>query len=246
MSRVGVALARRRIWAITRKELREYGRNRSLFVALALFPLIFLIQPLVVVFLIPSVSAQTLSQMHLLLYLLGLPALVPATLAAYAIAGERQQASLEPVLTTPIRGEELLLGKALAALIPSAAVAYAVYALFLAATAAFAQPGIAAALIQPQDVAAQVVFTPFVAALTIWFSLAISTRVGDVRIAQQVSIFASLAVVLVAALIGFGAVNLTAGQGALVAVGLVVIDLLGWRLVGPMFDRERLVAGTRS
>ena len=61
--------------------------------------------------------------------MLGIPALVPAFLAAYSVVGERQQGTLEPVLTTPIRREEFLLGKALAALVPSLAVAYVVYAL---------------------------------------------------------------------------------------------------------------------
>jgi len=46
--------------------------------------------------------------------MLAIPALVPATLAAFAIVGERQQGTLEPVLGTPIHREELLLGKALA------------------------------------------------------------------------------------------------------------------------------------
>jgi ABC-type Na+ efflux pump permease subunit len=37
---------------------------------------------------------------------------VPTFVAACAVVGERQQGTLEPVLTTPIRREELLLGKA--------------------------------------------------------------------------------------------------------------------------------------
>jgi hypothetical protein len=48
---------------------------------------------------------------------LAIPALVPATLAASAVVGERQQATLEPVLTTPISREEFMLGKALAVVV---------------------------------------------------------------------------------------------------------------------------------
>ena len=44
--------------------------------------------------------------------------------------------TLEPVLATPIRRQELLLGKALAALLPSLAVAYALYGLYLIFVAA--------------------------------------------------------------------------------------------------------------
>src|SRR5213596_2514685 len=39
--------------------------------------------------------------------------------------------TLEPVLTTPIPREEFLLAKALAALVPSVVIAYAVYAFFV-------------------------------------------------------------------------------------------------------------------
>jgi ABC-type transport system involved in multi-copper enzyme maturation permease subunit len=55
------------------------------------------------------------------------------------------------VLTTPVRRQELLLGKALAALVPSIVVAYLVFALFLACVALFAAPSVASALIRVPD-----------------------------------------------------------------------------------------------
>ena len=42
-----MSVSKRRVRAIFRKELREYRRNRTIIVAMAIFPLIFLIQPLV-------------------------------------------------------------------------------------------------------------------------------------------------------------------------------------------------------
>ena len=66
-------------------------------------------------------------------------------LASYSVVGEREQGTLEPVLTTPIRREELLIGKGLAAFLPAIVVSYAVFGLFLAAAAAFAHPTIATA-----------------------------------------------------------------------------------------------------
>ncbi|HSS36375.1 MAG TPA: ABC transporter permease subunit, partial [Patescibacteria group bacterium] len=153
-------MSRRRIRAIVVKELREFRRNRSVVVALAIFPLIFLLQPLVAVFIAPVSSSAELSGGHVLLYMLAIPVLTPAMLAGYAVAGERQQGSLEPVLTTPIRREEFLLGKALAILVPSVAIAYAVYAFFVACVAFLADPDVAAAVLQWPDILAQVLFTP--------------------------------------------------------------------------------------
>ena len=62
------------------------------------------------------------------LLLLITPVLIPAVLAAYSVVGEREQGTLEPLLTTPVRREELLLGKALGVVVPTVAIAYLVFA----------------------------------------------------------------------------------------------------------------------
>jgi ABC-type transport system involved in multi-copper enzyme maturation permease subunit len=240
-----VSLSKRRIRAIFRKELREYRRNGSIVLAMAIIPLIFLIQPLVVVFALPASAAGGLSHEHLLLYMLGIPALVPAAVAAYAVVGERQQGTLEPVLTTPIRREEFLLGKALAALVPSVAIAYAVYAVFLACVELFARPAVASALLRGPDILAQVLFTPLLAAWSIWIGTGISARASDPRFAQQVGTLASLPSVAVTSLIAFNGIHATLGLALGLAAALLVLDGLGWRIMSTTFDRERLITGTR-
>ena len=75
-----------------------------------------------------------------LLYLLVIPAFVPSTLAAYAVVGEREQGTLEPVLITPISREEFLVGKALAVAVADLAIGYAIFGIFLAAAKLFANP----------------------------------------------------------------------------------------------------------
>jgi ABC-2 type transport system permease protein len=238
-------VSRRRARAIFRKELREYRHNGFIVWTMAIFPLIFLIQPLVVVFLLPASASNQLEHGHLLLYMLGIPALVPAAVAAYAVVGERQQGTLEPVLTTPVRREEFLLGKALAALVPSLAIAYAVYALFLACVGLFAQPAVASALLRAPDVLAQLLFTPLVAGWSIWVGIAISARASDFRVAQQLGILASLPTAVVAALIAFDVVHATLGLALGLAAALLLGDGLGWRIMAATFDRERLITGAR-
>lgn len=239
-------LSRRRVWAIARKELREYRRNRQVLLTMAVFPIVFLVQPLISIAVAPDAAGNAIRHSNELLYLLGIPVLVPATLAAHAVAGERQQGSLEPVLTTPITREEFILGKALAVMTPAIVIAFAVYAIFLAAVALFAQPGVSAAVLQGQDLVVQVIYTPLLAAAATWIGLAISTRSGDVRVAQQLSIFGNLPLLLGAIVLAFDVIHVT--TALLVAIGLVLIvfDVQAWRFVAPLFDRERLIAGTRS
>jgi ABC-type transport system involved in multi-copper enzyme maturation permease subunit len=240
-----VRMSARHIRAIFRKELREYRRNGPIVSTMAVFPLIFLIQPLVQVFALPASASIPLRHEHVLLYLLGIPALVPAFVAAYAVVGERQQGTLEPVLTTPIRREELLLAKALAALLPSIAIAYAVYALFLACVGLFAHPTVASALVHPTELLAQVAFTPLLAGWTIWIAIAISTRSNDVRVAQQLAALAVLPSVAVTTLIALNVIPATLGLALAGAAVLLVLNRLGWRITSAMFDRERLITGTR-
>lgn len=237
---------RRRVRAIFRKEWREYRRNRSLVAGMAIIPLVFVVQPLVSVFAVSASAAADLSHRHELLYMLGIPALVPVTLAAYAVVSERQQGTLEPVLGTPIRREELVLAKALAVLGPSVAISYAVYGLFLACVALFARPGVAPALIRGPDVLAQLLFTPLIATCSIWIGIAISARASDIRVAQQLGVLASLPSITLTTLIAINVIHPTPALAIALAVLLLLANRLGWRILSAMFDRERLVTSTRS
>lgn len=181
-------MSKRRVIAIVRKELRDYRRNRYMVVTMAIIPLIFLLQPLIYILSLPAAAAVPLSHRHELLYMLGIPALVPSVVAASSVVTERQQGTLEPMLTTPIRREEFLLAKALAPLLPAVAVSYLVYGVFVVIIELFAHPGVAPALLQGPVVLAQVIFTPLLALWSIWVGIAISTRSTDIRAAQQLSV----------------------------------------------------------
>lgn len=238
-------ISKRRVRAIFRKELREYRRNGFIIATMAILPLIFLIQPLIEVFALPASASGALRHEDPLLYLLGIPALVPAYVAAYSVVGERQQGTLEPVLTTPVRREEFLLGKALAALVPSLVIAYAVYAFFLACVGLFAQPGVASALVRGPDILAQLLFTPLLAGWSIWIGITVSARSRDVRVAQQLGLLASLPSVAVTSLIALNVIHASPGLALGGAVALLVLNSLGWRITSAAFDRERLITGTR-
>jgi ABC-type transport system involved in multi-copper enzyme maturation permease subunit len=240
-----MSVSRTRLQSIYRKELREYRRKGSIIWGMAILPLIFLVQPLVQVFAVPASAASQLAGHHELLYLLAIPALVPATLAAYAVVGERQQGTLEPVLTTPVRREEFLLGKALAVLVPSVAISYGVFVLFLACVELFAQPGVASALVQGPDLLAQLVFTPLLAGWSIWLGVAISTRASEVRVAQQLGLLANLPSVAVTTLLALNVIHPTLALAIGAAALLLVLNRLGWRVTAALFDRERLITGTR-
>jgi ABC-type transport system involved in multi-copper enzyme maturation permease subunit len=238
-------ISTRRARAIFKKELLEYRHNGNIIYAMAVLPVVFLIQPVVSVFAVHASAAHTLRHENNLLYLLAIPALVPAALAAYSVVGERQQGTLEPVLATPIRREELLLGKALAAFLPAVAVAYAVFGIFVAVVELFARTAVASAIIRGPEVLAQVVFTPLLAAVSIWVGIAVSARSNDPRTASQLSILVSLPAVVVTSLIAFNVIHPSLRLALVFGIALLVLIRVGWRLASSIFDRERLITSTK-
>jgi ABC-type Na+ efflux pump permease subunit len=240
-----MSISRRRVRAIFRKELRDFRRNRSLTVGMAIVPALFSVQPLVSVFTLQSSASIPLRHEHVLLYMLGIPAIVPSFVAAYSVVGERQQGTLEPVLSTPIRREELLLGKALAALLPSIAVAYVVYGLFLACVELLALPTVASALIRLPDLLAQLCFTPLLAGWSIWIAILISNRSNDVRVAQQLASLACLPSVVLTTLVALNVIKASLVIALVAAAALLLLNRTGWRFASATFDRERLITSTR-
>lgn len=243
---MSTAISASHTFAVFRKELRDYRRNRTVIWTMAVLPLIFVALPTIQLFSVPidATGPEVTARLGVsLLYLLLVPTVVPATLAAYSVVGEREQGTLEPVLTTPVRREELLLGKAFAALAPTLVIAYTMYGIFLVCAALLAHEGMRAAVFQGEHVLVQVLFTPLLANWSIWAGIAISTRAGDVRTAQQLTVLTSLPPLVLTVLMGFGVIAYTLPVALVLAAALLVIDLGAWRLVSALFDRERLVTG---
>ena len=237
-----------RVRAILRKELREYRHNGFILGTMAIFPLFFIVLPMIEVFVAPpsTPGADSLLKGGPLTYMLGIPAIVPTTAAAYAIVGERQQGTLEPVLSTPVRREEFLVAKGLAVLVPSLAISYGWYAVVLVCAGLFANPVLSAAIFRAPELVAQAFFTPLIAGWSISSSIAISVRSSDVRVAQQLGSLVSLPPLAMAILVSFYVVHPTVRLVLGLAALLVVIDALGWKAMLAMFNRERLVTGTKT
>jgi ABC-type transport system involved in multi-copper enzyme maturation permease subunit len=236
-----------RVRAISRKEFRDYRRNRFVVFTMAVAPVVFVTWALISILALPGAQPSGALDTTVglsILFMLLVPATVPAVISAYSVVGEREQGTLEPLLTTPVTNEEFLLGKALAALVPTLAISYAIIALVLACVALFAQPAVSSAVFRAPLLLALALFSPLIAGWSILVGIAVSARSRDVRVAQQIATFASFPPVAVVALMAFGVIpqNLAVALG--LAAGLVLVDSLGWRAVSAMFDRERLV--TRS
>ena len=238
-----------RVAGVARKEVREYRRNRFVITTMAVMPFIFLITPMITLFRIPSSASGTQVKAAVgvmsLLFLI-VPIVIPPVIAAYSVVGERLQGTLEPVLTTPVREDELLLGKAVAAFVPSVGIAYALYFVVAVIIRFGAAHVVSAVVWHPPQMLAQILFTPLLASWSIWVGIGVSVRASDVRVAQQLATLAGLPLLAVTSLITFqlikAGVTLTLG----LALALLVVDAVAWRVVSRMFDRERLITGAAA
>jgi ABC-type Na+ efflux pump permease subunit len=243
-----MSMSAARIGAIIRKELAEFRRNRFILVTASILPLVFLISPTAQILAIKASALSTVLERRVetgLFLPLLIPVFVPSILSAYAVVGEREQGTLEPVLTTPISRVEFLLGKATAIFVPGIGVSYLIFGVFVAITQFAAQPAVATAVLHAPQLLAALVFIPLLAAWAIWVGLAISARSSDTRVAQQLSILASLPPVAVTALMSFEVIPPTFTVAAALAGGLLIIDGLACFAVAQVFDRERLITGTK-
>lgn len=233
-----------RILAVMRKELREFRRNKFVIVTMIVMPIVFLVIPMANVLTIgqgmsTGAVRAIVGGANLTFFLV--PLILPTVISGYAVIGEREQGTLEPVLSTPVREEEILLGKALAAIVPSVAIAYGLFAAYAIVVRLAAVPSVVDVVWRPAQVVAVVLFAPLLSAFSIWVGLAISVRATDVRVAQQLSGLAMVPMLGLITVFTFSSISGSVGLAVAGAAVLTVLDLGAWRLVSRMFDAERLL-----
>lgn len=256
-----------RIHTIIDKEWAEVFKNRLVLFTITLLPVIFTIMPLVSLYFTKSgtnamgdmsdmpasfaracglMSAQDCLQVFLvnqflLLYMI-LPLMIPITIAAYGIVGEKTTRSLEPLLATPITTFELLVGKNLAASIPAILATYGCFGIFLLIMPLTgASRAVQAYILGPTWLLAILVVGPLMAVLAVNFAIIVSSRVSDPRVAEQIS--AVLIVPLVALLLGqMAGLILINVQLMLIAIFVLLILDIAFLFIGSgLFQREYIL-----
>src|SRR3989442_187473 len=114
------------------------------------------------------------------------PMVVPLTMAIYSVIGEKSMRTLEPLLATPVGVGELLFAKSLASTVPSVIVTWTAYAFYLTSVVLLGSRAAVNAVTAPRWVLAILVMVPLLTLLSVNLGILISTRVNDVRVAQQI------------------------------------------------------------
>ena len=170
------------------------------------------------------------------------PFIIPVNIAAYSIVGEKTTRSLEPLLATPITTSELLTGKNLAAVIPAVIGTWGGFLIFaIGSIIIVGNLKITSAFLDPMWLIAIFVIGPLSAVLSVNFSIMVSSRVNDPRVAEQLAV---VVIIPVLALF-FGQVSglffLNASLVLVIAAVLVLVDVLMIYLAIRIFQRETIL-----
>jgi len=259
------------IRTIIEKEWAEVFKNRLVLFTVTLLPLLFTALPLIMLSnvkgvvspggtasgsatglegLCGGIPAQdclqvTLANQFLVLFMI-LPVMIPITIAAYSIVGEKTTRSLEPLLATPISTFDLLAGKTLAAVIPAVVATWGGFLIFiLLLPVADVSRAVQTYITGPTWMLAVLIIGPLMAVLAVNFAVIVSSRVNDPRVAEQFSAVLLLPVLLVmfGQIAGVVVVNL---QLILIAIVIfVLIDIGAIYLGAKLFQRETILTRWR-
>ncbi|MBN1667951.1 MAG: ABC transporter permease subunit [Anaerolineales bacterium] len=259
----------KKIWVLMRKEWAEVFKNRFVLFTVAFLPLLFTALPLAMLYFMgPSseigeaagmsdlppafasvcgdLSGNDCFQYYLvsqfMLLFLMVPMIVPITFASYSIVGEKSTRTLEPLLATPIKTTELLLGKALAATVPGVVATWFSYLLFILGTWILtSNPALLARLLDALWLIAIFVVGPLLAIAGVSLAVMISSRVNDPRVAEQISsVFVlPLVALFVGQSSGLFLLNKTLILWA--ALGMLVIDAGLMAFAAQLFQRETIL-----
>jgi ABC-2 type transport system permease protein len=193
----------------------------------------------------PKEAVQGLIATYFLILFMLIPTVVPLTMAIFSVIGEKAARTLEPLLATPVGVGELLLAKCLASTIPSVIVTWIAYGIYLLSVSALGSAAAVRAVTAPRWVLAIVVMVPLLTLLSVTLGILISTRVNDVRVAQQIG---GLVVIPV---VGLGIAQVT-GRVVLDNLAflqftavLVLIDIAVFFFARLAFQRENILARWR-
>lgn len=258
----------KRVQAVLWKDVLDMRKNRGLLWSMGVLPAVLVAVPILVVYAYardpndPSLrvmaafydpaGAQAAGAAKFLiaktltdwfgLYLI-MPVMIPILISSHAVAGEKERRTLEPLLASPVTPAELVAGKSLAAVLPSVGVSLAAFGALCAGVDWVAWP-VYGELLLPNGMwlFGVLVVAPLFAFFGNGVSVLVSARVGDTRLAQQISGLVTLPLLGLAGAQAAGVLRAGASYYALVGAFVFLCDVgLMWASVR-LFDRERLIS----
>jgi ABC-2 type transport system permease protein len=235
-------------WIVAQKDFGVFRKNKYIFYSIIAMPLLFgIVIPLGLLLAIPANDPTAAAQIPFILnlitvYFVILAVVLPTVIASYSFVGEKVEKSLEPLLATPTTDSELLFGKSIAALLPSLGATYLGAAIFLVISDVWSLTRLGYLVLPNVNWAITLgVMTPLACILSVESNIIISSKVNDIRAAQQLGGFIVLPIILVL-ILGTSTNFLPPEQLALVmSAALGIADIAFFYLSKATFKREEIL-----
>jgi len=258
-----------RVRTIIDKEWEEIVKNKGVFWSLVLLPLVLTViflaifvgmrieiartgtlssndpLPAYLAMYDPADAIQIMVVNQLMVYFLVAPMALPVYIAAYSVIGEKQNRSLEPLLATPVRTWELLLGKAVAAVVPPVIAGWVSYILFVIGSAFLVSPVVLRTIVDPSWVLAIGLLGPLSGVLSVLVGVIASSRMNDPRSAQQWSAIFLVPLIGVGMAVMFGLIAMNIWVSLAGALLVAAADAAMLWVTVRLFQREAILTRWR-
>jgi ABC-2 type transport system permease protein len=171
-----------------------------------------------------------------------LPVGLSSVAAAFSIVAEKQQRTLEPILATPIKDSEFLLGKMLAAVVPGIGLTWvsAIIAVVIVDVIGWQKYGV---ILLPDAfwLIGILLIAPLLGVASVLAAMRLSARMTDPQSANQLTALVIMPIFMLSVGI-FGKVltlSISAALGAGVVLLLVAVILFRWNI--KKFQREEIL-----
>lgn len=240
-------------WIVATKDLSMFKKNKYILYSLIALPFLMgILMPAIAIFslqaeVVSLTEAQFSATATLLInlftsYFAIIAAILPTIIASYSFVGEKLEKSLEPLLATPTTDGELLFGKSLASFIPCVGATYIGALIFTVIIDAWSTINIGALLVP--NVYWLIVMgavTPLVCVLSVEANVIISSRVNDIRAAQQLGAFVILPIILVLVLATTVQTIPLDTLALVLSGGIAVADVALFYVSKATFQREEIL-----
>ncbi len=250
---------------IFKKEIKEVIKNRSIWLPVLIITVIFsLAFPTILTLSIdklledpdtlefiekifpgqgnPQELLISFAIKQLIIFLLLIPAMLPSLIAPASIIMEKDSKTLEPLLATPIKTHELLLGKTLTSIIPSfiiSTISFLILVLTIDITA-YIKLGIIP-LPTVEWIIVAFIVSPTISFIITMLSVIISSKSTDIRSAQGIG---SVVIFPIYAIIGFQIGGFFLLNKTYLLIGCLVLIMICPMLLKlgiKIFDRENIL-----
>lgn len=236
-------------WSVAAKDFRVYRRKTNVIYSTVVFPIVIgIVFPLIVNYTIhqPKNGHMATSTITSLMdafsvwFLIG-AVIIPTAIASYSLVGEKIQKSLEPLLATPMTDGEILLGKVISALFVPLGSLYVGSIIFMVLMDEFTRSRLGYYYYPNWYFGVILLIMPLVSLLSVELNIIISSRMNDVRTAQQLGTLLILPFIGLFLLSEIGIFDFTNTNLLILGGIIVVIDIGIFFVSRATFQREQIL-----